>query len=111
MSTFTYTPSFTASENSQPRAHKFQNGDGYEQRVRFGLNTDAKEWDLQFNNRTDTERDAILSFFEAQAGVTSFTWTTPRGLTGKYVCEQWSVSLEAYGFNNIRAKFRQVFEP
>jgi phage-related protein len=111
MSTFTYTPSFTASESSQPRAHKFAAGDGFEQRIRFGLNTDPKEWDLQFNNRTNTERDAILSFFETQAGVTSFDWTTPRGIAGKYVCEQWSVEMVSYNFNNVRAKFRQVFEP
>lgn len=111
MAYFTYTPSFTASESSAPRVRRFQAGDGYEQRIRFGLHTDAKEWDLQFNNRTDTERDAILSFLETQAGVTSFDWTPPRGTAGKYVCEQWSVEMAAYGFNNIRAKFRQVFEP
>jgi len=111
MSTFTYTPSFTASESSQPRTHKFAAGDGFEQRIKFGLHTDPKEWDLQFNNRTDTERDAILSFLETQAGVTSFDWTTPRGIAGKYVCEQWSVEMVAYNFSNVRAKFRQVFEP
>jgi phage-related protein len=108
--TFTYTASFTASELSQPRVHKFASADGYEQRIKFGLYTDAKEWDLQFNNRTDAERDSILAFFEVQAGATSFYWTPPRGTAGKYVCEQWSLSMEAYGFNNIRAKFRQVFE-
>ena len=110
MSSFTWIPSFSANENSQPKAHKFAAGDGYEQRVRFGLHTDAKEWDLQFNNRTDTERDAILSFLETQAAVTSFDWTPPRGYAGKYVCETWSVEMVSYNFNNIRAKFRQVFE-
>jgi phage-related protein len=42
MATFTYTPSFEATEASKPRAKKFQAGDGYEQRIRFGLNTDPK---------------------------------------------------------------------
>jgi phage-related protein len=77
MSTFTWIPSFEATESSQPRVRKFQAGDGYEQRVRFGLNTDPKTWDLTFSERSDTEAAAIVSFFESCAGVTSFTWTPP----------------------------------
>ena len=42
MPAFTYTPSFEATEASKPRARKFQAGDGYEQRIRFGLNTNPK---------------------------------------------------------------------
>jgi hypothetical protein len=110
MSTFTWTPSFEATEASKPRVHKFQAGDGYEQRIRFGLNTDPKEWTLTFAERTDTERDAILSFFETAAGVSSFDWTPPRGSAGKYVCEEWQVTMRAYNFNTIQATFRQVFE-
>ena len=111
MSTFTWTPSFEATEASKPRVHKFQAGDGYEQRIRFGLNTDPKEWTLTFAERTDTERDAILSFFETAAGVSSFDWTPPRGNAGKYVCEEWQVTMRNYNFNTIQATFRQVFEP
>ena len=111
MSTFTWTPSFSANRNNQPRMHKFASGDGYEQRIRFGLNTNPSEWELQFNNRTDSERDAILAFLDGQAGATSFDWTTPQGNAGKYVCETYSLEMVSYNFNNIRAKFRQVFEP
>jgi len=110
MATFTYTPSFEATESSKPRARKFQAGDGYEQRVRFGLNTDPKEWTLTFSERTNTERDNILSFLEARAAVESFDWTPPRGSAGKYVCEEWQVTLRAFNFNTIQATFRQVFE-
>lgn len=111
MSTFTYVPSFEATESSKPRAHKFQAGDGYEQRVRFGLNTNPKEWTLTFSERTDTERDSILAFFDARAAVESFDWTPPRGTAGKYVCEEWQVTMRNYNFNTIQATFRQVFEP
>lgn len=111
MATFTYTPSFEATESSRPRARKVQFQDGYEQRLRFGLNTDPKEWDLTFTERTDTERDQIIAFFEARAGVESFDWTPPRGIAGKYVCEEWQVTLRSCNFNTIRTKFRQVFEP
>ena len=111
MATFTYTPSFEATESSKPRVRKFQAGDGYETRIRFGLHTDPKEWSLTFANRTDSERNNILSFLEARAGVESFDWTPPRGTAGKYVCEEWQVTLSNCNNNQIRATFRQVFEP
>jgi phage-related protein len=111
MSTFTFTPSFEATEASKPRTRKFQAGDGYEQRIRFGLHTDPKEWMLQFSNRTDTERDQIAAFLEARAGVESFDWTPPRGSAGKYVCEDWQITLSNCNNNQIRATFREVFEP
>lgn len=110
MATFTYTPSFEATESSQPRVRKFQAGDGYEQRVRFGLNTDPKEWSLTFANRTDTERENIVGFLEARGGVESFDWTPPRGGAGKFVCEEWQVTLSNCNNNQIQAKFREVFE-
>lgn len=111
MATFTYTPSFEATESSKPRVRKFQAGDGYEQRIRFGLATDPKEWSLVFSNRDDAERDLITTFLEARGGVESFDWTTPRGVAGKFVCEEWQVTLSNCNNNQIRATFREVFEP
>lgn len=111
MATFTYTPSFEATESSKPRVRKFQAGDGYEQRIRFGLHTDPKEWSLTFANRTDTERDDILTFLEARNGVESFDWTPPRGTAGKYVCEEWQTTLSNCNNNQIQVVFREVFEP
>lgn len=111
MATFTYTPSFEATEGSRPRVRRFQAGDGYEQRVRFGLNTDPKEWSLTFANRTDTERDDITAFLDARGGYESFDWTPPRGTAGKYVCEEWQVTLSNCNNNQITAVFREVFEP
>ena len=111
MATFTYTPSFEATEVSKPRVSKIQYGDGYEMRATFGLNTDPKEWPLTFAERADTERDNILAFFEARGGVESFDWTPPRGTAGKYVCEEWQVTLRSCNFNTIQAKFREVYEP
>lgn len=111
MPQFTWIPSFEASETSQPKVRKFQAGDGYEQRIRFGLNTNPKSWDLTFSERTDAERDAIEAFLDARGGSESFDWTPPAGSAGKFVCENWQVTLRACNFNTIRATFRQVFEP
>jgi len=111
MPAFTWTASFEATESSQPRVRKFQAGDGYEARIRFGLNTNPKEWDLTFSNRTDTERDQIAAFLDARGGVESFDWTPPRGTAGKYVCDSWQITLSNCNNNQLRAKFREVFEP
>lgn len=111
MATFTWLPSFSSPEASQPRVKRSALGDGYEQRLRMGLNTDLKAWDLQFNNRTDAEREQILAFLEARAGVEAFDWTTPRGQAGKrWVCESWTMNPTNCNNNQIQAKFRQVFE-
>lgn len=111
MSTFSYTPSFEATESSQPRVRTFVAGDGYQMRARFGLNTDPKEWSLTFMNRDDTERDAILGFLEARGGVESFDWTPPRGTAGKYICSEWQATLINCNNNTVTATFKQVFEP
>jgi len=111
MPTFAYTPSFEAQQLSQPRTRKVQFGDGYQQRLRFGLNTDPKEWSLTFSNRTDAERDNIIAFLQARAGVESFDWTPPQGTAGKFICEKWDLGLSNCNNNQIRATFTQVFEP
>lgn len=110
MATFTFTPSFTAELQEKPVVNRIQFGSGYEQRVTFGINTQPKTWNLRFSNRTDTERDNILTFLRARAGVESFDWTDPNGYVGKWVCEEWSVSQSSYNFNEVMATFRQVFE-
>ena len=111
MATFTYTASFGSSENSQPTVRTVQYGDGYSQRLSYGLNTDAKKWQLQFSNRDDTETANITDFLEARKGAESFDWTPPRGTAGKYICQDWSVQMLNCNNNNITATFIQVFEP
>lgn len=110
MALFSYAPSFEAAEVSKPDVRKFQAGDGYEHRIRFGLSTDAKEWNLVFDKRTEAERDRILGFFERHYGEDAFDWESPRGIIGKYVCESWKNTIVAYNNNTITATFRQVFE-
>ena len=111
MATFSYTPSFTAKEHSKPSVRTVKFGEGYEQRLQFGLQRDPKEWRLVFENRDDSERDNILTFLEARKGTESFDWTPPRGSAGKYVCSDWRIEMRSFGRTTIRTAFRQVFEP
>jgi phage-related protein len=110
MSVFVWDPSYEATEVSKPRVAKTRFADGYEHRIRFGLNTNLKEWSLVFEGRTDAEREQIVSFFDERGGVESFDWTPPRGRLGKYICEEWQTTLQVFNFNTIRATFRQVPE-
>jgi phage-related protein len=113
MATFTYTPEYPPSETSAPRVRRTQLGDGYEHRIRFGLNTDLKSWRLEFRRRSETETTGIRNFLQARGGSESFTWTPPffSAVAGQYVCEQWEIVAEAHNIYNITATFRQVAEP
>ena len=113
MATFTYIPSWEPAESSKPTVRSFKAGDGYEQRIRFGLNTDLKTWQLTFSYRDDTETTAIRTFLQARAGVESFTWTPPLwgAVQGQYVCEEWQITANANNLSTITAAFRQVAEP
>jgi phage-related protein len=112
MATFpAITPSYGAQKTSQPRVRNVQFGDGYAQRLRYGLNQDPKQWDLTWQNITEANADTIETFLEARAGAESFDWTTPDGSTGKWICQQWTKVIPYLNRATITATFTQVFEP
>lgn len=112
MATFpSIAPTFDAQKNSRPRTRIVQFGDGYEQRLSFGLNQNPKEWSLTFmvNN---TDADTIETFLDARADDSqSFDWTPPNEITSyKWVCAEWTKRIVGDNFNQINATFRQVYE-
>ena len=111
MATFSFTPSFPALEQSVPIVRTVVFGEGFQQRLQFGLNRDPKNWALTFANRDDTERDNIITFLEARSGTESFDWTPPRGSAGKFLCRAWSTDMSIHGRTTINATFEEVFEP
>lgn len=112
MATFpNYDPQYGASKTSQPAVRRIQFGDGYSQRLVFGLNQDPKEWSLEFNV-TEDDADVIEAFLEARGGAESFDWTPPDSNTPyKWICTEWNKSIEQPFRAVIRTKFTQVFEP
>lgn len=110
MTVFTFTPSYSLSQQSEPQVRKVQFQEaGFEHRLRFGLQTDLKKYQLVFSNRTDAERDSITDFFELYGGADAFDWTSPTtGTSSKYVCEQWQVEMISFNNNTISAMFREV---
>lgn len=113
MATFpSIAPTFDAQKRSQPRIRTVQFGDGYEQRLKYGLNQNPKEWALTFMVN-DTDADTIETFLDARADdANAFDWTPPgEGSSYKWVCREWTRQLLSDGFNQINATFSQIFEP
>ena len=103
-------PTYGASKTSRPRVLNVQFGDGYSQRVRFGLNTDLKTWNLAWNV-SETDADTIESFLEARAGVESFEWTPLDTSTAyRWICQEWSKTIPYVNRATITATFIQVAE-
>ena len=110
MATFTWIASIGASLNLKPNVRKVSFGDGYEQRLAFGINTQPEIWSLEFRGKSTAEAAAIDNFLRARGAVQSFDWTTPSGIAGKFLCEEWSRTVEEPNLENIRVTFRQVFD-
>jgi phage-related protein len=110
MATFTWIASTGASLSIRPNVRRVAFGDGYEQRVAFGINTQPEMWSLEFRGKTTTEAAAIDAFLRARSAVESFTWTTPTGAAGKFICEEWSRSVDEPNIETVRATFKQVFD-
>ena len=105
-------PDFGASKTSQPTVRNVQFGDGYSQRLRYGLNTDIKEWNLTWENISETDSDTIETFLEARGGAEHFDWSPPDETeTYKWICQQWSKQMTSAGLNQLTATFQEVIEP
>lgn len=111
MTTFSYSPDFGATATFTPTVKSSKFGDGYQQRQAYGINNIVESWNLKFTVREDTDANAILAFFVAAGGVTTFDWTNPNGDTGKYICSSWSPIREVALRKSISATFERAYEP
>lgn len=113
MATFpSYEPVYSANKTSKPSTRTVQFGDGYQQRITYGINQNPKEWSLTFNV-SDTDADVIEAFLDARAiDSESFDWTPPDTTTPyKWVCPSWSREMFDIDRSRITVTFQQVFEP
>ncbi len=112
MSTFTWTPDYSAQKSIEPKVSKIQFGDGYEHRQANGLNSVLQNWSLRFENRASAEADEIDTFLTDRAALDSFDWTPPdAGSPLKFVCRSWVRSIDHAGLYSISTAFEQVAEP
>ena len=115
MATFpSITPAYGAQKTSRPRTRTVQFGDGYQQRLLYGIpgHMNPKEWDLTWNV-SETDADTIETFLNARAeDSASFDWTPLDETTSyKWICPEWNKSIPYNNRATISARFIQVFEP
>ena len=72
-------PTFGLSKKSAPNIKTVQFGDGYIQRLTFGLNQNAKTWNPVWENISEAQSDEIELFLDARAANNgqAFTWAAP----------------------------------
>lgn len=112
MATFTWPVDANPSRDSKPRVTNIKFGDGYEQRVAHGINTNPMDWNIAFANRDETEALEIDSFLTSHNGVSAFDWTPPgASASSKFKCQQWTFVPGKGNLYSMSAKFEEVFDP
>jgi len=110
-------PDRALNRTATPRVQVAKFGDGYEQRLSTGINPLQESYDVGFTNRSRTEADDIIAFFESKKGATNFSFTIPDTNSGgnertiKVVCDNWSLSYINAEASSVSATFRRVYEP
>ncbi len=98
-----------ASSDTKYAVNETQFGDGYAQRVSFGINNKRTYWSGTKTGDLDTVIKPIITFLDEHKGVVPFWWTDPLGETNKYVCAEYPISQRKGNFWQISLKFKQVF--
>tara|TARA_R100000773_G_C4218138_1_gene116631 strand:+ start:179 stop:529 length:351 start_codon:yes stop_codon:yes gene_type:complete len=116
MATFPSTPeaSFPVVKQQEPNLKISKLGDGYEERLLFGLNQNPRIYNLSWVNITLTELDTFMTFLNARAlDNASFTYTPPgESSSAKFVAEPgYKQSINFANRGTLNATFREVFEP
>jgi phage-related protein len=112
MTTFSYVPDFGANVDETPNVYPVKFGDGYEQRISVGINTNKQIHNLTFSQRSQTEADAIRAFLRTAAAVNAFQWTPPGDSSPLvFVCRKWNRRIDKASLYTITCTFEQVYEP
>ena len=106
---FRWLPDADHTKSVEPKVRSAQFGDGYEQRMRPGINTTPDTWKLNFTMNTQ-DASAIDEFLEEHAGAKAFMWKTPFGKTAKYKCESWDLRRVNGAICTISCEFKRVYE-
>jgi len=101
-------------QNEKPRVLTAQFGDGYELRVRDGINNTPREWGLKFANRTKEDIDKLYKFMNTLAEVDTAKLTVPNAVDGEetvtVILQGYSRSLVYDNYYTMVCTAREVFE-
>lgn len=107
METFNWEVASNMSVKSEPRVKTIKLGDGYEQRIKDGINSDLRKYNVTLNVARD-DGLVIDAFLTRQGGVHAFKWREPNTnhlITVK--CSSWSTNVKHTAIS-ITATFEEV---
>jgi phage-related protein len=107
---FFWKPSYNVQVSHDPRVHVIQYGDGYEQRIKDGINNNILKLNLSFEARSQLETTAILHFLNDKEGWGPFYFKAPEpySLIKKFVCETFNSSFVFDDNYNIQCSLREI---
>ncbi len=104
-------PDVGSSVNAKHRILKANFGDGYVGKTGDGINTKEEMPMLNWTQLTETEANAIIDFFDAQAGYIPFLYTLPGESTEKkFTCEEYSKTYAEGAEYNVSAKLERDYQ-
>ena len=104
---FAFDRGFTKSVRHRLLVAKF--GDGYEQRVRDGINTQEATFNFSFKNRPWEEIEVLSAFLDVNAGLNFNAIISEE--TVKVVCENYDINYGQNDIHTLTGNFRKVYEP
>ena len=84
-------------------------GDGYEQRVRDGINTQEATFNFAFKNRPWEEIEVLSAFLDVKAGLSFDAIISEE--TVKVICENYDINYGQNDIHTLTGNFRKVYEP
>lgn len=107
-----YSPTYSINKRSEPRMRALSFGDGYQQRVTFGLNQNPKQYDLEFILK-EADAQILEDFLDARAqDCASFDWIAPDDTASKkWICPSWTREFLGPAASRIQLSLIEVFEP
>jgi phage-related protein len=110
---FFWKPSYQTSISLEPRIKIMQFGNGYQQRVPDGMNTNLKSFDGIFENRKEPEAISILHFLNQMNAQTSFVYNVPtiynkQNFDTRFTAPSWTVNYNSYNNYTIKIKLEEV---
>ena len=104
---FAFDRGFTKKVKHRLLVAKF--GDGYEQRVRDGINTQEATFNFAFKNRPWEEIEVLSAFLDVKAGLSFDAIISEE--TVKVVCENYDINYGQNDIHTLTGNFRKVYEP
>lgn len=112
---FAWIPSWSTDVTHNQLVYQSALGEGYSQRMNPVINSNSLAWNLTFENRTDKETTALLTFLQDKGGVTPFRVAFPVGRLYnnpliQYVAGPAKHGLSSYGLNTVSVPIAQVYD-